>query len=156
MSLVIYPYICGRLEAAVSQTLGRTQCREQYGFSNACIIGNRIIVTAGMSPFTSQTSPDPKDQVAQAFEKIKFLIKQTLRQASYPAYHEGMSGWEYFVKLRAYFVGLSAVQDEARTIMARHIKKLCLNHQPLFTMTGIESLPFEERRVELEVDVRLP
>ena len=57
--------------------------------------------------------------------------------------------------LRAYFVGLSAVRDEARAIMARHMKKSCPNHQPLFTMTRIESLPFEEHRVELEVDVWL-
>ncbi|GKZ37794.1 hypothetical protein AbraIFM66950_009553 [Aspergillus brasiliensis] len=134
------------------------QCRQQYGFSDACIIGDRLIVTGqtGMNPYTSQTSPDLEDQVAQAFENIKSLIERTLQQANHPAYREGKSGWEYVVKLHAYVVGLSAVRDEARAIMVRYIKKACPNHQPLFTMVGIESLPFAEHRVELEVDVWLP
>ncbi|RAH70371.1 YjgF-like protein [Aspergillus aculeatinus CBS 121060] len=131
------------------------QCREQYGFSDACIIGDRMIITGqtGMDPVTCQTAPDLEAQVAQAFENIKALIERTLQQAQHPAYQEGKSGWEHVVKLHAYFVGLSAVRDEARAIMVRHIKQACPNHQPLFTMVGIESLPFPEHRVELEVDV---
>ncbi|GAQ43137.1 hypothetical protein ABZX51_011313 [Aspergillus tubingensis] len=122
------------------------QCRQLYGFSDACIIGDHLIVTGqtGMNPYTSQTSPDLEDQVAQAFENIKSLIERTLQQAG------------YVVKLHAYVVGLSAVRDEARAIMVRHIKKACPNHQALFTTVGIESLPFAEHRVELEVDVWLP
>ncbi|RAK91967.1 hypothetical protein BO79DRAFT_252041 [Aspergillus costaricaensis CBS 115574] len=107
------------------------QCRQQYGFSDACIIGERLIVTG-------------QSQVAQAFENTKSLIERTLQQA------------EYVVKLHAYVVALSAVRDEARAIMVGHIKKACPNHQALFTTVGIESLPFAEHRVELEVDVWLP
>ncbi|PWY72805.1 hypothetical protein BO83DRAFT_427424 [Aspergillus eucalypticola CBS 122712] len=112
------------------------QCRQQYGFSDACIIGDRLIVT-GQSKF-AYLSRRP------AFENIKSLIERTFQQA------------EYVVKLHAYVVGLSAVRGEARAIMVRHIKKACPNHQALFTTVGIESLPFAEHRVELEVDVWLP
>ncbi|PYI13052.1 hypothetical protein BO86DRAFT_441745 [Aspergillus japonicus CBS 114.51] len=131
------------------------QCRQQYGFSDACIIGDRMIVTGqtGMNPTTCQTAPDLAAQVAQAFANIGSLIERTLRQAEHPAHQAGKSGWEYVVKLHAYFVGLSAVRDDARALMVRHIQQACPHHPPLFTMVGVESLPFPEHRVELEADV---
>ncbi|RAH41211.1 uncharacterized protein BO95DRAFT_518139 [Aspergillus brunneoviolaceus CBS 621.78] len=82
-----------------------------------------MIITGqtGRDPVTCQTAPDLEAQVAQAFENIKALIERTLQQAQHPAYKEGKSGWELVVKLHAYFVGLSAVRDEARAIMVRHM-----------------------------------
>ncbi|KAL4746046.1 hypothetical protein BDW72DRAFT_207698 [Aspergillus terricola var. indicus] len=58
------------------------QCREQYGFSDVCIIGNCMIVTGqtGVNPYMSRTSPDLEDQ------NIKSLIERTLQQANHPAY----------------------------------------------------------------------
>ncbi|PLN83664.1 Endoribonuclease L-PSP/chorismate mutase-like protein [Aspergillus taichungensis] len=132
------------------------QCCEEYGFSDACIIGDRIIVTGqtGMNPITLQTSADIGEQVAQAFENINNLIVHALGKEGHPAHHEGKSGWEHVVKLHAYFVGLSSIRDQARALMVRSIKQWCPNHQPLFTMVGIESLPFPEHHVELEVFVQ--
>lgn len=108
-----------------------------------------------MNPDTLQTSPDIEDQVAQAFENINNLIIRTLEYAGHPARHNGKSGWGHVVKLHAYFVGLSTIRNQARETMVRAIKQWCPDHQPLFTMIGIESLPFPEHRVELEVDVWL-
>lgn len=100
---------------------------------------------------TLQTNPDIDEQVAQAFKNINNLIIRTLEHAGHPAQNRGKSGWGLVVNLRAYFVGLSNIRSRARDTMVRAIKQWCPDHQPLFTMVGIESLPFPEHRVELEV-----
>ncbi|KAB8227251.1 hypothetical protein ETB97_006161 [Aspergillus alliaceus] len=133
------------------------ECREKYGFSDACIIGNRLVVTGqtGMNPLTRVTSPKIEEQIAQAFNNINDLIIHTLVQEGH-AIEEDSTGWDYVVKLRAFFVGLSGMRVEARENMVHYIKKWCPRHQPLFTMVGIESLPFPEHLVEFEVDVWIP
>lgn len=35
------------------------ECREKYGFSDACIIGNRLVVTGQSKQCTGTTSEDP-------------------------------------------------------------------------------------------------
>ncbi len=108
-----------------------------------------------MDPDTLQTSPDIEEQVSQAFKNINNLIICTLERAGHPAHHGGKSGWGHVVKLHAYFVGLSNIRNQARDTMVRSIKQWCPDHQPLFTMVGVESLPFPEHHVELQVDVWL-
>lgn len=34
------------------------ECREKYGFSDACLIGNRLVVTGQSKQFTGATSED--------------------------------------------------------------------------------------------------
>ncbi|GLA28362.1 hypothetical protein M752DRAFT_335939 [Aspergillus phoenicis ATCC 13157] len=133
------------------------ECREKYGFSDACIIGNRLVVTGqtGMNPLTRETSPKIEEQIAQAFNNIYDLIIHTLVQEGH-AIEENSTGWDYVVKLRAFLVGLSGMRVEARENMVHNIKKWCPRHQPLFTMVGLESLPFPEHLVEFEVDVWIP
>ncbi|KAJ6088085.1 Endoribonuclease L-PSP/chorismate mutase-like protein [Penicillium canescens] len=132
-------------------------CREKYGFSDACLIGNRLVVTGqtGINPLTRETSPKIEEQIAQAFKNIDDLIIHTLIKEGH-AIKEVDSGWDYVVKLRAFFVGLSETREVARENMVHYIKKWCPRHQPLFTMVGIESLPFPEHLVEFEVDVWIP
>ncbi|KAB8275158.1 hypothetical protein BDV30DRAFT_247903 [Aspergillus minisclerotigenes] len=132
------------------------ECREKYGFSDSCIIGDRMIVTGhtGMDALTLKTSPIFEEEVTQAFQNINDLILLTLKKEG-RTIEEGKTGWDYVVKLHAYLVNLSTMRDEARETMVRHIKKFCPNHQPLFTMVGVESLPFPEHHIELEVDIWL-
>jgi enamine deaminase RidA (YjgF/YER057c/UK114 family) len=108
-----------------------------------------------MNPLTKETSPKIEEQIAQAFKNIDDLIIHTLTKDGY-AVKEGISGWDYVVKLRAFFVGLSETRAVARENMVHYIEKWCPRHQPLFTMVGIESLPFPEHLVEFEVDVWIP
>ncbi|OOO04958.1 Endoribonuclease L-PSP [Aspergillus oryzae] len=115
-----------------------------------------MIVTGqtGMDPLTLKTSPIFEEEVTQAFQNINDLILLTLKKEG-RTIEEGKTGWDYVVKLHAYLVNLSTMRDEARETMVRHIKKFCPNHQPLFTMVGVESLPFPEHHIELEVDIWL-
>ncbi|KAL2837217.1 Endoribonuclease L-PSP/chorismate mutase-like protein [Aspergillus pseudodeflectus] len=133
------------------------ECREKYGFSDACIIGDRLVITGqtGMDPLTRVTSPDIEAQIAQAFRNVDDLIIHTLAHAGNATKDKG-TGWDNVVKLRAYFVGLSTMREQARQLMVQYIRQWCPRHQPLFTMVGIESLPFPEHRVEFEVDVWIP
>ncbi|KAL5343489.1 hypothetical protein BJX70DRAFT_394046 [Aspergillus crustosus] len=116
-----------------------------------------------MHPNTLQTSSGIEDQVAQAFENVSALIVRTIQQAGHPAHvpasasNQGGpgSGWEHVVKLEVYFVGLSTMREQVRDVIVCAIKKWCPGHQPLLTMIGIESLPFPEHKVEIEVDVWL-
>ncbi|GFF34212.1 hypothetical protein IFM51744_02375 [Aspergillus udagawae] len=124
------------------------ECRDKYGFSDACIIGNRLIVTG-------HKLPNVEDQIAQAFNNVNDLIIHSLIQEGH-AIEEGRTGWDYVVKLCAFFVGLSGMRVKARENMVHNIKNWCHLHQPLFTVVGIESLPFPEHLVEFEVDVWIP
>ncbi|KAJ6032912.1 uncharacterized protein N7446_008795 [Penicillium canescens] len=133
------------------------QCRKQYGFSDACIIGDRMIVTGqtGMNPLSLETSPNFDQEVTQAFQNVNDLILQTLKDARSSVSIEQNRGWDYVVKIRAFIVNLSNTREQAREQMVRNIKKWCPNHQPLFTMVGVETLPFPEHNVEIEVDIWL-
>ena len=108
-----------------------------------------------MDPLTRETSPKIDEQIAQAFNNINDLIIHTLAQEGHTI-EANSTGWDYVVKLRAFFVRLSGMRVEARENMVHHITKWCPHHQPLFTMVGIESLPLPEHLVEFEVDVWIP
>lgn len=142
--------------------------REKYGFSDACLLGSRLEVTgqsmlneanlalwltvvAGKDLSTGNVPATIEEEIAQAFSNMNDVILHSLRQAGQLSKGDGATGWEYVVKLRTYHVGLSKMQDQARDIMVQNIKKWCPNHQPLFTMIGIESLPFPDLHVEIEV-----
>ncbi|KAJ5981766.1 hypothetical protein N7522_013394 [Penicillium canescens] len=133
------------------------QCRKQYGFSDACIIGDRMIVTGqtGMNPLSLETSPNFDQEVTQAFQNVNDLILHTLKDARSSVSIEQNRGWDYVVKIRVFIVNLSNTREQAREQMVRNIKKWCPNHQPLFTMVGVETLPFPEHHVEIEVDIWL-
>lgn len=113
------------------------------------------IPIAGMDPLTRNTSLKIEEQIAQAFNNVNNLIVHTLIHEGRDI-EEGRTGWDYVVKLRAFFVGLSTMRAQARENMVHYIRKWCPHHQPLFTMVGIESLPFPEHLVEFEVDVWIP
>lgn len=142
--------------------------REKYGFSDACLLGSRLEVTgqsklkkavftpsltviAGKDPSTGKVPATIEEEIAKAFSNMNDVILHSLRQAGRLTKADGATGWDYVVKLRTYHVGLSKMQDQAREIMVQNIKKWCPNHQPLFTMIGIESLPFPDLHVEIEV-----
>ncbi|UKZ61353.1 uncharacterized protein TrAtP1_002619 [Trichoderma atroviride] len=127
--------------------------REKYGFSDACLLGSRLEVTGqtGKDPSTGNVPATIEEEIAQAFSNMNDVILHSLRQAGKLSKGDGATGWDYVVKLRTYHVGLSKMQDQARDIMVQNIKKWCPNHQPLFTMIGIESLPFPDLHVEIEV-----
>ncbi|KAH8434292.1 uncharacterized protein LDX57_011932 [Aspergillus melleus] len=129
------------------------KCRKEFGFSDSCVIGNCIFTTGqtGMDPVTQKTSPVFEEEVAQAFSNINNIILHTLKKANISS-DSKQQGWDHVVKIRAFVVGLSSIRGEAREKMVENIKKWCPNHQPLFTMVGIESLPFPEHHVEIEVD----
>jgi enamine deaminase RidA (YjgF/YER057c/UK114 family) len=103
--------------------------RDKYGFSDACIIDNRLIVIGqtGMDPLTKKSSPNVEDQIAQAFNNVNDLIIHTLTQEGH-AIEEGRNGWDYVVKLRAFFVGLSGMRVKARENMVHSIKNWCPHH----------------------------
>ncbi|EYE96806.1 uncharacterized protein EURHEDRAFT_514049 [Aspergillus ruber CBS 135680] len=120
------------------------ECREKYGFSDSCITGNWLVITGQSSipePLLSKYPPKIEEQIAN---NVNDLIIHTLVQEGH-AIEENCSGWDHVVKLRAYF---------SRENMVHYIRKWCPHHQPLFTMVGIESLPFPEHLVEFKVDVR--
>ncbi|CAI7599905.1 unnamed protein product [Penicillium bialowiezense] len=133
------------------------QCRKEYGFSDSCIIGDRMIITGqtGMNPLTLKTSLNFDEEAAQAFQNVNDLIVHTLRDAQPSVSIDRNKGWDRVVKIRAFIVDLSGIREQARKQMVHNIKKWCPNHQPLFTMVGVESLPFPEHHVEIEVDVWL-
>lgn len=106
-----------------------------------------------MDPLTQQTSSNFDDEVAQAFKNVNDIIVHTLDAAGLSAKVDQRTGWNFVVKIRAYVVGLSKVQEMARTEMVRNIKMWCPDHQPLFTLVGVESLPFPEHHVEIEADI---
>jgi enamine deaminase RidA (YjgF/YER057c/UK114 family) len=108
-----------------------------------------------MNPLSLETSPNFDQEAAQAFQNVNDLIVQTLKDARSSVSIEQDRGWDYVVKIRAFIVGLSSIREQAREQMVRNIKKWCPNHQPLFTMVGVESLPFPEHHVEIEVDIWL-
>lgn len=117
-------------------------------------MSNNFLI-AGMDPLIKNTSPKIEEQIAQAFNNVNNLIVHTLNHEGH-SIDEGRTGWDYVVKLRAFFVGLSTMREQARENMVHYIRKWCPHHQPLFTMVGIESLPFPEHLVEFEVDVWIP
>ncbi|KAJ5817047.1 hypothetical protein N7447_009280 [Penicillium robsamsonii] len=133
------------------------QCRKEYGFSDSCIIGDRMFVTGqtGMDPLTLKTSLDFDEEAAQAFQNVNDLIVQTFNDAKSSVRIGQDGGWGHVVKIRAFIVGLSSIREQAREQMVHNIKKWCPNHQPLFTMVGVESLPFPEHHIEIEVDIWL-
>jgi enamine deaminase RidA (YjgF/YER057c/UK114 family) len=110
---------------------------------------------AGMNPLTLQTSSSFDEEAAQAFQNVSDLIVQTLKQAKPSLNIDQDNGWDHVVKIRAFIVGLSNIREQAREQMVCNIKRWCPNHQPLFTMVGVESLPFPEHHVEIEADVLL-
>lgn len=112
-------------------------------------------ITAGMNPLTLKTSLNFDEEAAQAFQNVNDLIVHTLRDAQPSVSIDRNKGWDRVVKIRAFIVNLSGIQEQARKQMVNNIKKWCPNHQPLFTMVGVESLPFPEHHVEIEVDVWL-
>ncbi|KAI9930722.1 hypothetical protein ASPWEDRAFT_182694 [Aspergillus wentii DTO 134E9] len=130
------------------------KCRVEYGFSDSCIIGDRIVTTGqtGMNPLTLKTSSNFDEEVSQAFSNMNDLIMHALKKANIWSDSEQHTGWDHVVKIRAFIVGLSNIREEARNQMVENIRKWCPRHQPLFTMVGIESLPFPEHHVEIEVD----
>jgi hypothetical protein len=89
--------------------------------------GANHITAAGMDPLTRKSSPNVEDQIAQAFNNVNDLIIHTLTQEGH-AVEEGRTGWDYVVKLRAFFVGLSGMRVKARENMVHSIKNWCPHH----------------------------
>ncbi|GKU08558.1 l-psp endoribonuclease family [Fusarium langsethiae] len=140
------------------------ECQQSFGFSDACIIGDRMEVTGqiGKDPLSDgaqQQSMSLEEEVDQAFRNVNSAILSTLEQANHPLFAKtkanGKSGWDLVVKLRSFHVGLAKNDAFLREVMVKNIKLWCPQHQPLFTMVGIEALPFPRVNVELEVDVHL-
>lgn len=104
---------------------------------------------AGKHPVTGKVSENIEEEYAQAFSNINDVVLGALNQDGRVT-EDGKTGWDYIVKLQTYHVGLSTMQDKARELMVQNIKKWCPNHQPLFTMVGVESLPFSELHIEIE------
>ncbi|CAH0024686.1 unnamed protein product [Clonostachys rhizophaga] len=139
------------------------QCQEMFGFSDACIIGDRMVTTGqiGGNPLDreAQQSMSLEEEIAQAFKNVNNVILTTLEQAKHPKFamtkQDNKTGWDIVVKLTSYHVNLAENSTLLRELMVKNIKLWCPRHQPLFTMVGIESLPFASTNVELEVEVFL-
>ncbi|KAM0716174.1 hypothetical protein Q7P37_008688 [Cladosporium fusiforme] len=133
--------------------------RTQYGFSNACIVGDRMEVTGqvGKHPITLEVPEDLGAEVAQAFENLRTVIEITLEQWDCEPGRQvaRKAAWDYVVKITSYHVGLSRDRSRLREIMVRELKARFPNHRPLFTMLDVESLPLEDTNVEIEAVIYL-
>ncbi|OOF94524.1 hypothetical protein ASPCADRAFT_208195 [Aspergillus carbonarius ITEM 5010] len=131
--------------------------QEAYGFSEACIAGDRMEIAGqtGMSPTSTTIPPTIEDEVAQAFTNINEVILYTLEQAKPDLRASVTHGWDRVVKIRTYHVNLPANREKIIGLMVENVKKWCPDHQPTWTMLGIEALPFEGQNLEIEVDVYL-
>ncbi|KAF2994670.1 hypothetical protein E8E13_001357 [Curvularia kusanoi] len=129
--------------------------REQYGFSDACVIGNRIEVTGqvGFHPDTLEVPSNLEAEVAQAFDNLNTVILHIIKESGVGKPVDETRAWDNVVKITSYHVGLSQKRAELREIMVKALKERFRNHQPLFTMVGVESLPLEETNVEVEAVV---
>ncbi|KAJ8115547.1 hypothetical protein OPT61_g2832 [Boeremia exigua] len=129
--------------------------RKKYGFSDACIVGDRIEVTGqvGINPATLQVPAELVEEINQAFNNLEQVINIALSHSSSGTNCNGgssMSVWDYVVKITSYHVNLSQDRSRVRDIMVRLLKERFTVHQPLFTMLGVESLPLEDTNVEIE------
>ena len=100
-----------------------------------------------------------EEEIAQAFQNVNIVIISTLEKSNHTKFNEsqrfGSSGWDFVFKVRSYHVGMSKIDTTLRDLMTKELQKWCPSHQPLFTMIGVECLPFANLKVELEVEVYL-
>ncbi|KAL1980884.1 hypothetical protein VTN96DRAFT_3380 [Rasamsonia emersonii] len=133
--------------------------QQQFGFSEACIIGDRMEVAGqtGMAPDSTTIPATLEEEVAQAFANINEVILYALEKSNHPARSNAPSktGWDFVTRVRTYHVNLPETRDRIIGLMVQNVKKWCPNHQPTWTMIGVQSLPFPEQNVEIEVDVYL-
>ncbi|PYH38718.1 uncharacterized protein BO87DRAFT_393287 [Aspergillus neoniger CBS 115656] len=113
--------------------------QEAYGFAEACIAGDRMEIAG--------------QKVAQAFTNINEVILYTLEKAKPDLRASVKSGWDRVVKIRTYHVQLPQTREKIINLMVENVKKWCPDHQPTWTMLGIEALPFEGQNLEIEVAV---
>ncbi|GKZ69503.1 hypothetical protein AnigIFM50267_004712 [Aspergillus niger] len=131
--------------------------QDAYGFAEACIAGDRMEIAGqtGMSPTSTEVPPTLEEEVAQAFNNINEVILYTLEKAKPDLRASVKSGWDRVVKIRTYHVQLPQTREKIISLMVENVKKWCPDHQPTWTMLGIEALPFEGQNLEIEVDVFL-
>ncbi|OJJ98855.1 hypothetical protein ASPACDRAFT_1857346 [Aspergillus aculeatus ATCC 16872] len=131
--------------------------QDEYGFSEACIAGDRMEIAGqtGMSPTSTTIPPTLEEEVAQAFANINEVILYALERARPELRAQVATGWELVTKLRTYHVNLPQTRETIIGLMVDEVRKWCPGHQPTWTMLGIEALPFEGQNLEIEVDVYL-
>ena len=65
----------------------------------------------------------------------------------------GGKGWDQVFSLKTYHVGLN---NEALQLTMETLKKWCPNHQPIWTVLGVEKLALPEMMIEVEVTAHDP
>ncbi|OJJ43899.1 hypothetical protein ASPZODRAFT_154389 [Penicilliopsis zonata CBS 506.65] len=132
--------------------------RNKFGFSECCIIGDKLELAgqAGMLD-SMEISENLEEEISQAFDNINGVILHALEQANHPTSSSGKSGWDRVFKVRTYHTNLDQEEIHEQTIqaMVAQVKKWCPDHQPIWTMVGVSSLPFPGQNVEIEVEAFL-
>ena len=114
------------------------ECSGQGKFSPSALIRKtNTIKTGGWDRITEEIPHEIGKQIDQAFANVEHTIQKA-----------GGKGWEQVYKVRAYCVPLN---NEALDHILRNFRKYCPNHQPLYTVVGVQRLGFDDMRVEIEV-----
>lgn len=65
----------------------------------------------------------------------------------------GGKGWDQVFSIKTYHVGLN---NEALELAKEYLKMWCPNHQPIWTVLGVEKLALPEMMIEVEVTAHDP
>jgi enamine deaminase RidA (YjgF/YER057c/UK114 family) len=144
--------------------LGQMQ-KDRYWYSQAVRVGDRIEcsgqgssssqsplshfyqkklinVVGGWDPKTGELQKDVAAQIAAAFENVDINLKDA-----------GGKGWGQVFSLKTYHVGLNM---EALTLTVEQVKRWMPDHQPIWTVLGVEKLALPEMVIEVEVTAHDP
>lgn len=77
----------------------------------------------------------------QAFDNVDHTLKEA-----------GGKGWEQVYSVRAYCVG---IELDIQEHMIRNLKKWTPDHEPIYTVVGVQALAIPEMRIEIEVKAHL-
>ncbi|KAL9629340.1 MAG: hypothetical protein Q9164_006923 [Protoblastenia rupestris] len=113
--------------------------KKDLHYSQAVRIGDTIECSGqgGWDRITEEIPHEIGKQIDQAFANVEHTVQKA-----------GGKGWEQVYNVRAYCVPLN---NEALDHILRNFRKYCPNHQPLYTVVGVQRLGFDDMRVEIEV-----
>jgi enamine deaminase RidA (YjgF/YER057c/UK114 family) len=96
----------------------------------------------GWAPKTGELPNDIEAQISLAFGNVDINLRDA-----------GGKGWDQVCSIKTYHVGLN---NEALELTKEYLKMWCPNHQPIWTVLGVEKLALPEMMIEVEVTAHDP